>query len=309
MSRPGTRSGRPERVLIRAYAGRVRPHDLVLLHGQPGLGSDWRQVIELLPDGIRAVSPDRPGHGASRLAGGGFDVSAGEVLRDLDARGVRRAVLVGHSYGGGVALTVAARAPERVEALVLLASVGPGCLTGWDWLLAAPAAGEVCSLVAWKLTPWAARARLRLLARRDGTEDAVRQHVNWYVWGHARWDSGPLWRTFLAEQRALVREAEGLAAAARRVSVPVLVMADPGDTMVPFRTAGALASLLPDARLRVIEGAGHHLPLRAPDRIAAEIVSFLDSLGSRAPGAPAGRPLPGGGPAQPRRSATIASTR
>jgi pimeloyl-ACP methyl ester carboxylesterase len=66
----------------------------------------------------------------------------------MDARGIERAVIVGHSLGGGVALSVAALAPERIEALVLLASVGPGCLNGWDRLLAAPLTGEVCALAA-----------------------------------------------------------------------------------------------------------------------------------------------------------------
>jgi Predicted hydrolases or acyltransferases (alpha/beta hydrolase superfamily) len=82
------------------------------------------------------------------------------VLDDLDARGITRAVLVGHSYGGGVALAAAALAPRRVEAVILLASVGPGCVNGWDKLLAAPGTGQLCALVAWRLTPWIARARL-----------------------------------------------------------------------------------------------------------------------------------------------------
>ncbi|HEX9032381.1 MAG TPA: alpha/beta fold hydrolase, partial [Streptosporangiaceae bacterium] len=145
----------------------MRPHDLVLLHGQPGLGTDWQQVISLLPAHVRAVAPDRPGYGSSPMAGGGFEVNASAVIDDLDARGIGRAVLVGHSYGGGVALTVAARAPERVEALVLLAAVGPECLNGWDALLAAPVAGPVCAFCAWKLTPWFARARVRRLAHRS----------------------------------------------------------------------------------------------------------------------------------------------
>jgi pimeloyl-ACP methyl ester carboxylesterase len=50
--------------------------------------------------------------------------NARAVLADLEARGIERAVLVGHSYGGGATLSVAQLAPERVEALVLLASVG-----------------------------------------------------------------------------------------------------------------------------------------------------------------------------------------
>lgn len=258
----------------------MRPHDLVLLHGQPGLGSDWRQVLSQLPEQVCAVAPDRPGYGSSSLAGGGFEVNADAVIDDLDARGVERAVLVGHSYGGGVALTVAARAPDRIEALILLATVGPDCLNGWDTLLAAPFAGPVCAIFAWELTPWFARARLRRLIGR-GRTDALQRHVNWYVWGHARWEHGALWRTFLAEQRALVAETDGLALLAPSVHVPVLLVADPQDTMVPFLTAQTLARLLPDARLHQLEGAGHQLPLRAPDQVARQIVTFLDWLGSR----------------------------
>src|SRR5262249_31076426 len=167
---------------------------------------------------------------------------------------------------------------DRVEALGLLATVGPGCLNGWDWLLAAPGAGPVCSLFAWQLTPWAARATLRWLARRDGADLAMRRFVNTYVWGYARRQHGPLWRTFLVEQRALVREADDLMTLAPGIAVPVLLVADPADTLVPVRTARSLRQLLPDSTVSLLSGPGHHLPLRAPDLVAAEITVFLTSL-------------------------------
>src|SRR5216683_866003 len=91
----------------------MRRYNLVLLHGQPGTGADWQHVIAMLPEHISAVALDRPGHGSSRQAGGGLDVNAAAVIEELDARGIDRAVLVGHSYGGGVALSVAARARPR----------------------------------------------------------------------------------------------------------------------------------------------------------------------------------------------------
>lgn len=253
----------------------------MLLHGQPGLGSEWDQVAARLPERFRVLAPDRPGHGSSTQAGGGLDVNAAAVLADMDARGIERAVLAGHSYGGGVALRVASIAPDRVEALVLLASVGPDCLNGWDWLLAAPLAGPLCSRMSWQVTPWFARVLIRVLARRHGREAAIRQHVNTYVWGFAGWQHGPLWRTFLTEQRALMREAAALADAARAVRVPALVISDQRDPMVPFRTAQALTALIPDARLHVIDGAGHHLPLRAPEDVAAQITAFLDEVDAR----------------------------
>jgi pimeloyl-ACP methyl ester carboxylesterase len=101
-----------------------------------------------LPAQLHAIAAGRPGYGSSRLPAGGFAANARAVLADLDSRGIERAVLVGHSYGGGVALWAAALAPHRVEAVVLLASVGPGCVNGRDRLLAAPGAGPLCALAA-----------------------------------------------------------------------------------------------------------------------------------------------------------------
>ena len=254
---------------------RLAAHELVLLHGQPGSPADWQQVAARLPAHLHAVAADRPGYGSSRLPAGGFAANARAVLDDLDSRGVERAVLVGHSYGGGVALSAASLAPGRVEALVLLASVGPGCLTGWDRLLAAPGAGQLCALAAWRLTPWIARARLARIARRRGRPLPPDEHVNWQVWGHAGGGQRPLWRTFLTEQRALSRELAELERAIPSVQTPVLVLADPHDTVVPVDTARRLTRALPDARLQLVRSAGHHLPRRAPAVVAEAIVTFL----------------------------------
>jgi pimeloyl-ACP methyl ester carboxylesterase len=259
----------------------VGRHEVVLLHGQPGSGSDWQQVAARLPPTLDVVAPDRPGYGASRQAAGGFTYGARAVLAELDARGIGQAVLAGHSFGGGVALSVAQLAPERVEALVLLASVGPGCLTGWDRLLAAPVTGEVCALAAWWLTPWLARARLAALARMRRRPISAGEHVNWHIWGHAHHDHGPLWRSFLTEQRALVHGIGGLTASLAGILQPVLLIADPHDTLIPVSTTHRLAAALPDARVQLLDQIGHHLPRRAAPQIAAAIVDFLTALDSR----------------------------
>jgi pimeloyl-ACP methyl ester carboxylesterase len=250
-------------------------HELVLLHGQPGSPADWQPVSARLPAQFHAIAADRPGYGSSRLPAGGFAANARAVLDDLDARGITRAVLVGHSYGGGVALAAAALAPRRVEAVILLASVGPGCVNGWDRLLAAPGTGQFCALVAWRLTPWIARVRLARTARRRGRPLRPDEHANWQVWGHSGRGHRPLWRTFLTEQRALLRELGELEHAIASVQAPVLLLADPRDTVVPLDTARRLARALPDAHLQLIDGAGHHLPRRAPDAVADAIVAFL----------------------------------
>ena len=253
----------------------LRAHELVLLHGQPGSPADWQRVAGRLPAQLHAMATDRPGYGSSQLPAGGFAANARAVLDDLDSRGITRAVLVGHSYGGGVALAAASLAPGRVEAVVLLASVGPGCLTGWDKLLAAPGAGQLCALVAWRLTPWMARVGLAGIARRRGRPLRPDEHVNWQVWGHAGHGHRPLWRTFLTEQRALLRELGELERAIASVRAPVLVLADPKDTVVPFETARRLTRVLPDVRLQLVQGVGHHLPRRAAADVTDAIVAFL----------------------------------
>ena len=196
-------------------------------------------------------------------------------------RGIERAVLLGHSYGGGVALSAASLAPDRVEAVILLASVGPGCVNGWDRLLAPPGAGPLCALMAWRLTPWIARARLRWAASRRGGPPGPGEYVNWQVWGQAGRDRGPLWRTFLLEQRALLQELPELEQAVPSVQPPVLLLADPRDPLIPVDTARALAEALPDARLQLIEGAGHHLPRRVPEAVADAIVTFIAAVEER----------------------------
>jgi len=251
----------------------------VLLHGQPGSAADWQQLAGRLPDTLRVLALDRPGYGANPRAAGGFGANARAVLAELDARGIERAVLAGHSYGGGVALSLARLAPSRAEALVLLASVGPDCLTGWDRLLAAPVTGEICALTAWSLTPWVARAWLAGLARLRGRPSAADEHVNLQFWGSAR--HGRLWRSFLTEQRALVSELGGLTAALPDVVAPTLLIADPRDTLVPVRTTHRLAAALPDARVELVSGTGHHLPQRGAPAVAAAIVRFLAALDSR----------------------------
>ena len=261
----------------------LRSHELVLLHGQPGSPADWHLVAERLPAQLHAVAADRPGYGSSQRPAGGFAANARAVIDDLDVRGIDRAVLVGHSFGGGVAMAAASLAPDRVEAVVLLASVGPGCANVWDRVLAAPATGPLCALVAWKLTPWIARARLAVARRWAGRSLGPEEHVNWQVWGHKDGARGALWRTFLAEQRALLRELDELERALPTVEVPVLVLADPRDTLVPLETARSVAQLLPDARLQLLNGAGHHLPRRAAGAVADAIGAFLAATDAEQP--------------------------
>ena len=266
-------------------------HELVLLHGQPGSAADWQAVLARLPKHLHAVAKDRPGYGTSDRRAAGFKVNAQTILNDLDERGVDSAVLVGHSWAGGAALRAASLAPHRVKAVVLLAGVGPGSVSIVDWLLAAPVIGPLSAQIMWRWTPWMARARLAWLTRRRGRQRRPLypgEHISLQVWGQKDGRAEPRWRAFLTEQRALLSELAELEAALPSIGVPVLLLADPADQIVPIMSAHRLASELPDARLRLISDAGHHLPRRAPAAVAEAIAGFLAAIDDSQP---AGRPM------------------
>jgi pimeloyl-ACP methyl ester carboxylesterase len=236
-----------------------------------------------LPAQLHAVATDRPGYGASQRRAVGLSANAQSVLDDLDERKVDSAVLVGHSWGGGVALQVASLAPDRVQAVVLLAGVGPGSVGILDWLLAAPVIGPLSAQIMWRWTPWIARARLAWLARRQGRRLYPGEHIGLQVWGQKGASVEPVWRAFLTEQRALLSELAELETAIPSISVPVLLLADPADQIVPIMTAQRLASELPNARLRLVAHGSHHLPRRAPGAVVEAIAGFLAAIDDSQP--------------------------
>jgi len=202
---------------------------------------------------------------------------------------VDAAVLVAHSWAAGAALMAARLAPLRVRAVVLLAGVGPGSVGIVDWLLAAPVIGPLAAQVMWRWTPWIARLRLAWLSGREGRPLDPGDHLSLQVWGEKYPGAQARWRAFLTEQRALLSELAELEGALPSIEVPVLLLADPADQIVPVMAAQRMAGELPHARLRLISDAGHHLPRRAPGAVAEAIAGFVAALDE---GAPAALPVP-----------------
>ena len=122
-----------------------RGDPVLFVHGQPGLGSDWDPVAAELTD-HRLLIVDRPGYGRSgdeTLSIEGNAEVLGDIVAERDAAPV---TVVGHSYGGGVAIVLAARRPELVSGLVLVGSVGRAAsLNMLDRLLATPLVGDALS--------------------------------------------------------------------------------------------------------------------------------------------------------------------
>lgn len=118
---------------------------VVLLHGSgPGVSAwtNWKRVMPALASRFRVIAPDLAGFGyTERKADLQYDIKlwSRHLMAFLDALGLAKVSLVGNSFGGSLALAVAARFPQRFEKLVLMGTpcdkfmMTPGLRAGWDY--------------------------------------------------------------------------------------------------------------------------------------------------------------------------------
>ncbi len=248
---------------------------VLLVHGQPGSSADFAPLLELLRPTRTVLVPDRPGWGDSREPAGGFASNATAMVRVLDEANVERALVIGYSWGGGVALALAEDHPERVAGLVLVSSVGPHSV-GWiDRLPLLPGIGTALTTGGFVTV----RAGLLLVGVveqvRRGKESAS------HSWVHAlsRSVEGRHGITsFQIEQRALFDELDAVIARVGQIRAPTIVVTGDRDRVVPPATAAALTEAIPGARRRVVTGAGHPLPVFAPEEVVLAVADIEWSL-------------------------------
>src|SRR5262245_55853734 len=107
-----------------AEGGDPEGRPVILLHGYTDSGFTFSRALPHFDPGWRVYIPDQRGHGDSERPVGGyaFQDFVGDVIAFMDAKGIKRATVVGHSMGSIIAQGVALAAPERVERLVLVGS-------------------------------------------------------------------------------------------------------------------------------------------------------------------------------------------
>lgn len=218
---------------------------VILIHGLGYTRQGWGPLRELLARRYRVLSYDNRGIGESEIAPGPYTVAqlAGDAVQVLDEAVVRRAHVVGASLGGMVAQLLAAEQPERVEKLVLAGTTPGGPV-------AFPLPQKTVALMAEapSLLPEVALRRFVENALAPGSPFA--DEVFTYRQQHPPDPAG--WSAQAAAGAAW--DADGRLG---RISAPTLVVAGTEDAVVDPRNAQLLADAIPDARLELIDGAGH----------------------------------------------------
>ncbi|GAA4616763.1 acetoin dehydrogenase dihydrolipoyllysine-residue acetyltransferase subunit [Saccharopolyspora hordei] len=238
------------------------PEVVVLVHGFGGDKDSWLFVQEPLAAGRTVHALDLPGHGASTkdVGDGGLEVLADAVTGFLDALGVERAHLVGHSLGGAVVSAAAARQPDRVRSLTLVAPAGCGAEINAEYLRGFVAASTRRELKPHLRALFADESQvtrqlvddLLKFKRIDGVQDCLRTLLG----------------TLLDGDKQAIDTASLLAG----VSVPTAVVWGDQDQVVPVAAPEVFGD---GVRVRVVEGAGHMVHMEAPTATREAIESVL----------------------------------
>lgn len=221
---------------------------VLLLHDSPARAYDMREIAQALQGPVRVIAPDFPGFGNSsrRVKDYGIEAQAKRVDRFLAALSIERAHVLGFGLGGGVAIELADRNPQRVASLTLLASIG---------------VQEMDLLGAYTLNHVLHGIQL------IGIWTVVNAVPHFGVLDH-RSVSVPYARSFYDTDLRPVRDALG------RIGAPALILHSEDDALIAPAAARESHRLLPQSELLLLSDA-HHETYRHSREIASSVLDFV----------------------------------
>ncbi len=235
---------------------------LLLLHGFGASVYSWREVMQPLARYGQVIAYDRPAFGLTDRPMPGdwsgespysLSSQARMLVELLDAKGIDKAILVGNSAGGTLALYTALNYPTRVQALILVdAAVFSGGPAFPDWLrplLETPQARRIGPLLVRSIQETGMQILIKAWNAPSKITDQIRQNYRQPL-QLANWDRA-LWELTIAS--APTHIAERLP----ELHLPVLVMTGDNDQIVPTDQSLRLAREIPGASLAVIPNCGH----------------------------------------------------
>ena len=239
---------------------------IVFLHGWPDSWFTFSRVLPALPRTLRAIAVDQRGFGDSDHPASGytFQELAADAVALLDALGIERAAIVGHSFGSFVARELAIAHPQRVTGLVL---IGTGFSTSTPVMQSLRAA--VRTLPNPIPEPFAREFQASTAYRALAPEFFDRIVVE------SLKIPAPLWPVMI--DQLLQYDAT---AALGNLRVPILMLWGDQDALFSRAEQDLFLAAVADARLKVYEETGHCPNWERPDDVAADIASFMRLRGT-----------------------------
>jgi pimeloyl-ACP methyl ester carboxylesterase len=239
---------------------------VVLLHGYLESLYVWDDFLPLLTPSVRVITVDIPGHGVSDVVAEKHTMELmADVLHDmLDAMGVERITLVGHSMGGYISLAFCEKYPERLDGVVLLSST-PNADTEQKVEnrrreIALVQAGKKDMLAA--VAPAAGFAEQNRRRLRDYIDDLVEQV-------HITDDEGIV---ALLEGMILRKDQNDML---RQSAVRQLFILGKHDNHIPVEVAEAMVAAHPQAKVAWLDNSGHMGFIEQPEACAEALLDFV----------------------------------
>ena len=264
---PGTSSAQPIETVL-------------LIHGLAGSSKTWDAVMPLLAERYDVIAPDLLGHGESAKPSGDYSLGAfASGLRDfLAVLDVPRVTIIGHSFGGGVAMQLAYQHPELLDRLVLVGSGGLGREVSWLLrLLTLPGFEYVMPLGFPKPAVEVGTNVGRVLGRRG-----IRSERLGEMWrAYASLAGAPNRTAFVRTMRGVIEPGGQTVNASDRLylaaRVPTMLVWGDHDAIIPVSHAHAAHDAIEGSRLEIMEGMGHFQHVEDPERFTRVLTDFLDT--------------------------------
>jgi pimeloyl-ACP methyl ester carboxylesterase len=252
---------------------------ILLIHGVTGSSETWDDVIPFLSDRYTVIAPDLLGHGLSDKPRADYSLGGyANGMRDLlTVLGIDKVTVVGHSFGGGVAMQFGYQFPERTERMVLVAPGGLGPeVTPAIRAVTLPGFHQAMALVTLPGVRQLTQTTMRVLAAsgvpRTRDLDEVAAIVGSFRDPRARAAIRHVvsavvdWRGQIVTMvdRAYLTEA-----------MPMCVIWGSDDAVIPVRHAGIAAELAPGATVEVVPNAGHFPHKDHPQRFVRILDEFV----------------------------------
>jgi pimeloyl-ACP methyl ester carboxylesterase len=246
--------------------------DVLLIHGLPGSIEDWDPVIDGLAAKYRVTAYDRPGFGFSSDSVDRHTVTgnAETAVKLMEKLGLRDAVVVGHSYGGGIALAMAARKTANVRGYVSLGGVSQPTeqVMFIFYMNRVPLIGRGLAAAGTALLGDSMMEEMVRLAFTPDMSILTPDYV------HKRREmmfQTKVVMSLSAEEVRLNGDMASLQQAYPGIAARFIILHGDGDMMVPVVDSRKLAKALPNSVLKELPGTGHMVQFKHPGDVIAAV--------------------------------------
>src|SRR5205807_4577094 len=260
--------------------GAGRP--VVLIHGNPGSCQDWSRLYGPISSQYRAIAFDRPGHGHSQRPNHRditVEVQAEMLHAALTELNIEQPIVVGHSWGGALALAYALNFPDDLSGAVLLAPAAYESDDGVSFLSKLPAWPVIGDVVNFLFTPlvgaWVVRTDIAKAFAPDRVPKNYLRHVL------AEWTRPKKVKWYSVDDALLNDSLPEFTSRYPNIRVPVAIITGDSDLIVPAKeNAHRLHEALPHSELIILEKTGHQIPFTRPVAVVEAIdrVSVLRAV-------------------------------